>query len=246
MGTPVTLAMRARICWMVGSPSQYGTLHQDVALVRTAETPSPASERSKWCPPFSMRARTSCSRRKSSTTTTHGAGGRERTRSWKCGESRATKRSKVACTPPGASSGCTSAVRWQRRRPLATNSHESHALGQLGRMKPGLASHSRFAAHCAQLSCRSTQSKAGEAEVCGTSASRRRKLADLRRLAVETEGKASVELRERALRTAASGARGCCGRNEEGLEEEVSARRISSRQMALSRKKVPAVSRIRG
>ena len=58
-GTPVALATFSLIDLIVGSDSQNGTLHQLVFEVRTGDTPSPASERSKWCPPFSSSARIS-------------------------------------------------------------------------------------------------------------------------------------------------------------------------------------------
>ena len=58
---------------MRGSSRHAGTLHHEVELVRTGVTPSPASERSKLCPPCATTWSASASVRKEAKWTIHGS-----------------------------------------------------------------------------------------------------------------------------------------------------------------------------
>mmetsp|Transcript_5039 Transcript_5039/g.12982 ORF Transcript_5039/g.12982 Transcript_5039/m.12982 type:complete len:331 (+) Transcript_5039:526-1518(+) len=134
---PSRSEMRWRTRCTTGSSRHDGTLHQEVELVRTGVTPSPASERSKLCPPLLTIASTSSSERKLSKATTHGS--RRSTRA-PCSAPGAVSCLKSASICPGRMAGVSSFGR--AHRSSTVKPQVPHVKGHDLSMKLGLASHS--------------------------------------------------------------------------------------------------------
>jgi len=123
--------------------------------VRTGETTSPASDRSKWWSVVSMNAAASSSLTKSSSVITHGPpGGREWTVARSSGLAMAA--SNMAWIPPLVLAGAV--------RPAhagLTQPQELHESAHCVRMKPALASHSPLFAQPSQARCSSRHGRSG-------------------------------------------------------------------------------------
>ena len=154
IGACVRLAIRSSTAFVSGWPSHSLWEHQHCWLVRTGESWSPASERSKWLSQLLTKASASASLTNFSSVSTQGATsppalgrlgarpeeapGRLMTFGLYCGNSR-RMREKVLLMPPLVTAG---GVRGGRLHAMRFCSHESHDAGHCSRMKAGFLSHS--------------------------------------------------------------------------------------------------------
>ena len=146
-GTVVRLAIRARIAAIVGSDWHAPGLHHAVDDVRTACTPSPATERAKWRPAISMTRSHSASLRKLSKATTHGLRLSTRGAKRPCTPASAA-RANMLSTEPAHAAGCWS---WARRQVLlVVIAHHEHAQRHSRYMRSGSLRHSPSAASALQ------------------------------------------------------------------------------------------------